>query len=175
MAQDMKAAGDRDGAAFWRFSLALYAVPAVSAALLELQDRAGRDVNLVLYALWLGAVRACRLDCAALAAVAAEIEPIAAVVAELRGQRRRLRQAEDPLLQGLRRRFAALELAGERCVHDRLAASRPVIAAADNRLAIASANLALYLGADATSPEAAVLRGALARLMRRDYRLRSMG
>jgi len=36
------------GEAFWRFSLALYARPGVAEALVELQDRAGRDVNLQL-------------------------------------------------------------------------------------------------------------------------------
>ena len=39
---------------FWRFSLELYARPGVAAACLTLQDRHGADVNLVLFALWLG-------------------------------------------------------------------------------------------------------------------------
>src|SRR6202007_2858796 len=42
-------------AALWRFSLGFYSRPGVSAALIALQDRAGRDVNLTLFALWLGA------------------------------------------------------------------------------------------------------------------------
>src|SRR5579875_349811 len=40
--------------AFWRFSLDFYRLPGVEQALLTLQDRAGHDVNLILYALWLG-------------------------------------------------------------------------------------------------------------------------
>ncbi|HKS89918.1 MAG TPA: TIGR02444 family protein, partial [Stellaceae bacterium] len=59
------------GEAFWRFSLALYARPGVAEALIALQDRAGRDVNLMLFALWFGAVRGRRLDAARLAAAAA--------------------------------------------------------------------------------------------------------
>jgi uncharacterized protein (TIGR02444 family) len=51
MADEGKGEAATVGAAFWRFSLALYARPGVAAALLGLQDRAGRDVNLVLYTL----------------------------------------------------------------------------------------------------------------------------
>jgi uncharacterized protein (TIGR02444 family) len=40
--------------AFWRFSLAFYERPGVADALIALQDREGFDVNLVLFALWLG-------------------------------------------------------------------------------------------------------------------------
>ena len=61
------------GEAFWRFSLALYARPGVAEALIALQDRAGRDVNLMLFALWAGAVRRVALDAGALAAAEAAI------------------------------------------------------------------------------------------------------
>ena len=44
----------RDEEALWRFSLAFYARPGVAEALIALQDRAGLDVNLMLFALWLG-------------------------------------------------------------------------------------------------------------------------
>ena len=40
--------------AFWRFSLAFYERPGVPDALIALQDRDGFDVNLILFALWLG-------------------------------------------------------------------------------------------------------------------------
>ena len=43
-----------DGGALWRFSVAFCARPGVSQALIALQDRAGGDVNLMLFALWLG-------------------------------------------------------------------------------------------------------------------------
>src|SRR5216683_2473203 len=41
---------DAAGEAFWRFSLALYARPGVADALITIQDRAARDVNLILSA-----------------------------------------------------------------------------------------------------------------------------
>src|SRR5918912_790102 len=40
--------------ALWRFSLAFYALPRVAEALVALQDRCGLDVDLILFALWLG-------------------------------------------------------------------------------------------------------------------------
>jgi uncharacterized protein (TIGR02444 family) len=158
------------GAAFWRFSLALYARPGVAAALLALQDRVGRDVNLILYALWLGAVHRRRLDPAALGAAAAAVAASAGIVAELRGLRRRLRDAADPRLQTLRRCILAVELAGERSAQSRLAASLaadPPAAAAGDRLAQAVANLELYLGPAGGAAETGVLHAALASLMRR--------
>ena len=41
---------------FWAFSCAVYALPGVQAACLDLQDRHGADVNLLLFAAWVGAV-----------------------------------------------------------------------------------------------------------------------
>jgi uncharacterized protein (TIGR02444 family) len=160
------------GEALWRFSLALYARPGVARALVALQDRAGSDVNLVLFGLWLGAVRGRRIDAAALASAVAAIAPLNAVVGELRALRRRLKEAAASDLAALRRQVAAAELAAERRVQHRLAAEFGDEGGADlggsaDRLAAAEANLALSLGGEAGSEEAAVLRGALASLMRR--------
>ncbi len=171
MADDAKVASAAAGAAFWRFSLALYARPGVAPALLMLQDRAGRDVNLILYALWLGAGCGRPLDRTALGRAEAAVAPLAGIVAELRGlRRRRLPAAPDPLLQALQKRIAALELAGERGAQECLATSDAAAPAGvretNDRLALAAANLDLYLGGEAGSPEAAVLRAALAGLMR---------
>src|SRR5260370_35545910 len=78
------------GDGFWRFSLAFYARPGVAEALIALQDRAGRDVNLVLFALWLGVYRRRRLDAAELAAAATAIAaPNAAAAVPCRRLRRR--------------------------------------------------------------------------------------
>jgi uncharacterized protein (TIGR02444 family) len=175
MAGDAKGAAEAAGVAFWRFSLALYARPAAAAALLVLQDRAGRDVNLILFALWLGVAHGRRLDSAGLAAAEAALAPVAdSLIAPLRELRRRLKPADDPLLQALRRRIAALELAAEQITQYRLAAhaaDQPCDTSAGDRLAVAAANLDLYLGAEAASAEAAVLRAALAGLMRRSGEL----
>jgi uncharacterized protein (TIGR02444 family) len=159
------------GEAFWRFSLALYARPGVADALIGLQDRAGSEVNLVLFGLWLGVTRGRRLAAAELAAAKAAIAPFdEAVVFPLRELRRRLKPAADPDLEALRRRVAGLELAAERRAQYRLAAGLPGAerkAPEGGGLAAAEANLALALGDEFASAEAGVLREALAGLIRR--------
>lgn len=167
--RDASGRDDAAGEALWRFSLALYARPGVADALIGLQDLGGRDVNLILFALWLGATRAREIDAAGLAAAASAIAPLNAVVAELRERRRRLKAATEIDLQALRRRLLALELAAERRVQYRLAASRANRTSPGRRdpLGAAEANLARCLGGDAGSAEARVLRAALAGLMHR--------
>jgi len=159
------------GEALWRFSLALYARPGVAAALIAIQDRAGGDVNLILFGLWLGATRGRLLGAAELAAAEAAIAPInESGVAPLRRLRRQLKPAGDPALQALRRRIAGLEIAAERRVLYRLAAcfgGAPRAAPEGGRIAAAEANLALALGDESGSPEAGVVREALAALTRR--------
>jgi uncharacterized protein (TIGR02444 family) len=173
----------RATAELWRFSLAFYARPGVAEALIALQDRAGRDVNVVLFALWCGAVRGRPLSSGAFAAATAAIRTIGdGIVAPLRIVRQKLKtEYADPLSQALRRRVLQLELAGEWASQARLAAiaATPVIEAspvapnrtdaiASDRLAAAMANLSLYLGDDAGSypKEVAQLRDAVAELAR---------
>jgi uncharacterized protein (TIGR02444 family) len=158
------------GDGFWRFSLALYARPGVAEALIALQDRAGRDVNLILFALWTGVVHSVRLDSAGLAAADAAIAGLRDNAVEpLRALRRRLKAAPGLDSQELRRRVLATELAAERRVQFRLAAWLMAWAggAEPDRSAAAEANLAVYLGGEAQSHEAALLREALAALVRR--------
>jgi uncharacterized protein (TIGR02444 family) len=161
--------GDLAGEAFWRFSLALYARPGVADALIALQDRAARDVNLILFGLWLGASRGRRLTRGELAAAKALTAEFAyAAVAPLRRLRGQLKGAADPDLQALRRRVAALEIAAERRAQYRLAAQ--LSGASDerqdaDRREAAQANLALTLGGEAGSPEAGTIFQALASLM----------
>jgi uncharacterized protein (TIGR02444 family) len=157
------AAGD----AFWRFSLAFYALPRVADALIALQDHGGFDVNLILYGLWLGHCGRGRLDEGKLAAAERAIESLrSAVVAPLRQLRRGLKASLEADIRSLREAIGALELAAERAVQARLAAGAGAArsdAAAAERLADAEANLALYLGADAAQrTEATLLRRALA-------------
>jgi len=157
------------GETLWRFSLALYARPGVAHALLALQNRAGRDVNLMLFALWIGATRARLLDSAEFAIAEAAIGPFnAGVVHQLRRLRRELTDAADRDIQALRRRILHAELGAERRVQDRLAAAviNPHQEPRTSPLAAATANLALYLGDEAGSAEADVLREAVAALMR---------
>jgi uncharacterized protein (TIGR02444 family) len=160
----------QEGEALWRFALALYARPGVAEALIRLQDDAGKDVNLVLFCLWLGAVRHRRLDLAGLAAAAAAMRPLAAGAVEpLRGLRRKLKDRPDKDLLDLRRRVMQLEIVAERRVQARLVAAVSLLHAAPQAdpLGAASGNLALCLGEDAARPEAGVLHRQLALLTRR--------
>jgi uncharacterized protein (TIGR02444 family) len=152
------------GEAFWRFSLDFYGREGVAAALLSLQDEAGFDVNLILFALWVGLTGRGRLDAGGLAAAEHAAAPIRRELVEpLRDLRRRLKADPDAAVQALREEVKRLELAAEKIAQSRLAATAgpadgaPARAA---RLADAAANLALYLGRD--SSEAALLRRALA-------------
>ena len=159
--------GDKNAVAeaFWRFSLMLYARPGVAAALIGLQDRAGHNVNLILFGLWLAAGRGRRLDVAGLARARGAIETLdRRAVLPLRNLRRRLKSDPDLDIQALYRRLSALELAAERRIQARLAASVAGRAGKGSRLALAEANLRLILGEDYASPEGAVLSEALADL-----------
>jgi len=155
-----------DDEALWRFSTAFYARAGVAEALIKLQDRAGFDVNLMLFALWFGLSGRDRFTAAELAAADRAAGPIKGDLVEpLRTLRRRLRSNPDADIQRLREEIKRLELAAERILQNRLArlAGMPVT---DNdpasRLAAAEANLALYLGPEAAdSAEAALLRDAL--------------
>src|SRR5882724_7777191 len=96
----------------WRFSCAFYAQPGVSEALIALQDRAGLDVNLILFALWQGAYGRHRMSHAEVMAAERSAGPVrAAIVLPLRTLRRKLRSDRDADIQRLRERIKTLELA----------------------------------------------------------------
>jgi len=141
----------------WDYALALYRQPEVEAACLELQQRHGLDVNLVLLCCWQGS-RGGALDPATLRrAKAAVASWQAEVVRPLRALRRRLKvRLADPeagsvaalwpeLAGDLRGRALALELDGERLAQLALARALadPPPAAAPGA-ALAAANLRLY-------------------------------
>jgi len=150
------------GEALWRFSLAFYARPGVAEALIALQDRAGCDVNVILFALWRGLVHGHRLEYAELMAAEAAVAPLRrAVIEPLRRMRRGLKADSNPDIQALRRRVAALELAAERRAQLRVAAMIAAPAVGGDRHAAVEANLELSLGGEARSAEAEVLRRAL--------------
>jgi len=164
------AAEDAESASaqLWRFSLAFYARPGVAPALIALQDRKGLDVNLILFALWLGVSGRGRLDRRQLATVDRAIRPIRREIAEpLRALRRRLKSSPDSDIQRLREAVEALELEAEKAALRRLAlGAAPPDDDADPAagLAAARANLALCLGPEtALAAEAAVICEALAR------------
>ena len=155
---------DAAAAAFWRFSLLVYGRPGVADALIRLQDQGGHNVNLVLFALWLGSCEGVRLDAAGLTRAHQAIEHLdREVVAPLRRLRRALKADADADVQALRRRVLALEIAAERRVQARLATSAmPRKTRAGRRKTITEANLRLVLGDDLVSEAARALRAALA-------------
>jgi uncharacterized protein (TIGR02444 family) len=105
----------------WDYALRLYGEPGVEAACLALQDQAGIDVNLLLFAAWLGATGRA-LEPSALAEARVMVEAWQArVVRPLRGVRRELKPrlaAVGPTLRRpltvTRQQLAEVELALER-------------------------------------------------------------
>jgi uncharacterized protein (TIGR02444 family) len=158
MADDAAAEG------FWRFSLMIYARPGVAEALLRLQDRGGHNINVILFGMWLALCEGALLDAAGLTRAKAAIAGIdSAVVAPLRALRRALKSAPDPDVQDLRRRVLGLEIAAERRVQARLAASAPRRQPSlGDRASLAEANLRLIVDHDFASDEAALILKSIA-------------
>ena len=103
----------------WHFSLAVYGRPGVDAVCLDLQDRLGADVNLLLFVLWAGAVCGVRLPATELERLSAEAGAWQrSVVAPLRGVRRHLKGVADA--QAFRQRIKDAELESERLEQTRL-------------------------------------------------------
>jgi uncharacterized protein (TIGR02444 family) len=172
---------------FWAFSLDFYRRPGVAETCLALQDREGKDVNLVLWCLWTGWSGRGRLSAGHLVRAEATVAPWRRdVVVPLRSVRRTLKGSSVAGAEALRDRVKTLELESERLQQVLLASLAPrqepspacgrgqgdglqgsldphpaslLQAGEGERRAAAAANLALYLGADL--PEAATLIAAL--------------
>jgi uncharacterized protein (TIGR02444 family) len=134
---------------FWNFTLGFYARPGVSPACIALQDKHGRDVNIVLYACWVGLSGRGRLSTADLDRAEAVNGPWRrGAIEKLRAARRALKE-EDRTGQIAELYEAAkqLELAAERIAQLRLQslARPPGERSAGERAADATASLALYL------------------------------
>jgi uncharacterized protein (TIGR02444 family) len=115
---------------FWDFSLRVYGQPGVAPACLDLQDRHGLDVNLLLLCCWLGHCRKAKPTRAEIARLA---DAVAAwhndVVRPLRQARRRLK-APGPaippaLAEALRQEVKRIELDAEQIEQLALAAQLP--------------------------------------------------
>lgn len=104
---------------FWNFSLAVYGVTAVQEECLELQDRFGLDVNLVLLCAYLGAVHGVTMPANDVASARDAVrEWHAEIVTPLRSARRKLKtivlsDAHAAAAQ-LRTQVKAAELESER-------------------------------------------------------------
>ncbi len=152
---------------FWDYSLNLYQQPGIAQLCIDLQDRFGANVNLVLFACWVGN-RGRRLDGSNLRAALAEISDWNKRVTQpLRSRRRAL----DPGRAGVaqeKQRLLAKELDAEREEQARLLnwfdTHSPSLPVAPAEEAIVQ-NLMLYLamlGTDGEPPQllvAAALEG----------------
>jgi len=132
---------------FWGWSLEIYGRPGVEETLLDLQDRLGLDVNLLLFACWTGATGRGRLSGSQWARlIDGTAEWRANVVEPLRAVRRHLKSHGDkPGAAVLRERVMALELEAEHAAQLAIAGMATDMGesgvAAAIRIADASANL----------------------------------
>jgi len=134
---------------FWHFTLETYARPGVSARCIELQDRDGRDVNLLLLALYAGLVLGRRLSAADFAGL--ETDSAAwrnRVTSPLRTVRRDLKPlAGDPAVAALRSAVQAAEIEAERLAQLQLVSALPEGPVELPGPDLARSNLATYAGA----------------------------
>ena len=148
--------------AFWRFSLRFYGRPGVADACLSLQDKAGADVNLLLFLLFLagrkrqlGADEISRLD----AAVSQWRE---SVVKPLRALRRGLKPGIEfipgTVIETFRAQIKRLELESEQIEQHRLEefAGSDAGSPTDSRMDAAQSNVAAYCAGLANVPQEAV-------------------
>lgn len=141
------------GNPFWDFSLAVYRREGVPDLCLDLQDRRGADVNVLLFAGWAGAACGVRLGAAELARLDAAVAPWReAVVRPLRAVRRRVKGEDD----GLYARLKAAELEAERLQQDRLHALSGLTPGTPGGRGVVFDNLALALVPDGPADEAAL-------------------
>ena len=156
---------------FWDFALRVYRTPGVSAACLEVQERLGVDVNILLFCLWLGEAGYGAVAPATLAKACAAVATWHEVVVKrLRAVRRVLKDGIDPapsdLAATLRAQIQAREIDAEHIEQLMLADSvgpRPsaTVDSAGVRAAHAAANVDVYLAhlkATATAADRAALR-----------------
>jgi uncharacterized protein (TIGR02444 family) len=106
-------------ASLWAFAVDLYAAPGVAEACLALQDRHGCDVNVLLFAAWVGAVHRGAIVPPEMAEAVANVQDWQAeIVRPLRSMRRRLKSGPPPApnesSDSLRARIKAIEIEAER-------------------------------------------------------------
>ena len=112
---------------FWNFSLELYAGEGVAEACLDLQERRGCDVNILLFCCWLGASGRPTLTADRLRAILKASDAWQAeIVRPLRAVRRLLKdrpwpEAMPETVDAVRRRVADAELAAEHAEQIKLA------------------------------------------------------
>jgi len=140
---------------FWNFSLEVYGMEGVAQACLDLQDRRGCDVNVLMFCTWMGASGRGTLSADRLRTILADSDRWqSAVVRPLRALRSSLK--DGPATPGvpaeisaaLRRKVADAELAAEHAEQLLLAGYHPQLGNRDlplrERMRAAIGNLAVY-------------------------------
>ena len=145
-----------------QFALTVYRGDGVPAACIRLQDRFGVDVNVLLAAAYLGAVRARALSPAVLSDMSAHVDAWhREIVVGLRDVRRRLKSgpppAPDTRTTDLREKLQALEVEAEMIELNELGTvvGRVVLPAADGDAAH-RASLAIRVVVTAGAPESLI-------------------
>jgi uncharacterized protein (TIGR02444 family) len=135
---------------FWRFSVSFYSRPEVAAACLDLQDRAGADVNIIMFLLW-NAAQNRKFSAADMRALDGRVgEWRNNVVVPLRTLRRALKSPpaviEPFVAEKFRTRIKGIELEAERLQQDVLYDLAPSLklAQASSPAEAARASLAAY-------------------------------
>jgi len=159
---------------FWNFSLEIYNGEGVAEACLDLQERRGCDVNILLFCCWLGASGRPTLSAERLRTILKASDPWQAeIVRPLRALRKLLKdrplEGAPETVESVRRRVADAELAAEHAEQLKLASlyappadrDRPV----EKRLAAAVGNLGVYAVCLGVTPDEHDRR-AVAALMR---------
>jgi uncharacterized protein (TIGR02444 family) len=142
---------------FWDWSLDVYGRPGVGEILLDLQDRHGLDVNLLLFACWTGATgRGRPAGGAWTRLIGGTADWRANVIEPLRSVRRHLKGRGDmPGAAALRERVKSLELESEHAAQLAIAGMTPdpgeSAVAMAIRIADASANLECCIAASGVS------------------------
>jgi uncharacterized protein (TIGR02444 family) len=144
-----------DADAFWSWSTAFYAKPGVAEACLDLQNRDGAEVNLVLLLLWLAEKGYAPLGQGEVAELDRTVRPWRERVVEpLRALRNALKgQGED----AVRRAILSAELVAERSTQRRLVAALPELGESDAAPeSVAARNLEAH-GGLAPAPRATLI------------------
>ena len=137
---------------FWTYSYALHESEGVGPACIELQDRHGLDVNLLLYCCWIAASGRGALDAADLEKAFETVQQWQTRVSTPIREIRRLLKTDSlgvpmDLAQAFRKDLMSVELASERVAQDALfAIARPPLdLAMERRESVVRENLMRYL------------------------------
>jgi len=140
---------DMRGESFWSFTLAFYGREGVSPALIALQDRFGHDVNLLLYACWLGLHEGVSLTAAEKKAAGERVRVWReGVLIPLRAARRGIKSAAVAGTDSVYSAAKSLEISAEQTGQRLMADGAPAAKAGvplEERRRLAAANLRLCL------------------------------